>query len=250
MTSRPRSNSPAKKRKEPVRTSKEEIQEKAMELFLKKGYHGMSTTDLCEALGISKPTLYWYFKDKEDILFSVHKDRLESRIQPILARMEEADDPLARLRIFVHEYTKAVCLYPDTKVLINETAYLAPEHLTWVHKLWTKPLDLLRQALRDLKKDGKVKDTSETFAAFSLIGMVMWTFNWFDHSRPESIEELTDTIERIFFSGLLKSDISWRSYDLGYQEQTPTGPQKETPGEDVEARSAAKPLKTRRKRKD
>jgi hypothetical protein len=78
--------------------------------------------------------------------------------------------------------------------------------------------------------------------------MVMWTFNWFDHSRPESIKELTDTIEEIFFSGLLKSDISWRSHGLGNQEETPTGPQKGTPGEDVEARAAATPAKTRRKR--
>ncbi|MFH1113291.1 MAG: TetR/AcrR family transcriptional regulator [Pseudomonadota bacterium] len=231
-----------------MRTSKEEIQEKAMELFLKKGYHGMSTTDLCEALGISKPTLYWYFKDKEDILFSVHKDRLESRVRPILGRMEETDDPLARLRIFIHEYTRAVCLYPDTKVLINETAYLAPEHLAWVRKLWTKPLDLLRQALRDLKEEGKVKDTSDTFAAFSLIGMVMWTFNWFDHSRPESIGELTDTIEEIFFSGLLKAGISWRTSGLGNQERTKTRTPKRTPGEDVSERAAATPARRARKR--
>lgn len=220
-----------------------------MELFLKKGYHGMSTTDLCKALGISKPTLYWYFKDKEDILFSVHKDRLESRIQPILARMEETDDPLARLRIFIHDYTKAVCLYPDTKVLVNETAYLAPEHSAWVHKLWAELLDMLRRALGELKKDGKVKDTSETFAAFSLIGMVMWTFNWFDHSRPERIKELTDTIEEIFFSGLLKSDISCQSSGFGNQEQEPAGPQRGAPGKDVEARAVATPAKTRRKRK-
>lgn len=199
-----------KKRRPPVRTSRKEIQDKAMELFLHKGYHGMSTTDLCKALGISRPTLYWYFKDKEDILFSVHKGRLESRIKPIIFRMKQTDDPLARLRLFIHEYTKVVCLFPDTKVLINETAYLAPEHAQWVRRLWADLLDLLRRTFRELNEDGRIKNVDELFAAFSLIGMVMWTFTWFDHTRPEGVTRLIETMEEIFFAGLLKPGVSWR----------------------------------------
>jgi len=190
---------------------------------MQKGYHGMSTTDLCQALGISKPTLYWYFKDKEDILFSVHKDRLESRVQPILARMKETKDPLVRLRIYIHDYTKAVCLYPDTRVLINETAYLAPEHSEWVHRLWADLLDLLRGTLHELKQDGKINEIDELFAAFSLIGMVMWTFTWFDHTRPEAITRLIDTIEEVFFAGLLKPGVSWRTSELGGGKKSQTG---------------------------
>lgn len=207
----------------------------------------MSTTDLCQSLGISKPTLYWYFKDKEDILFSVHKDRLESRIRPILARMKEAEDPLARIRVFIHDYTKAVCLYPDTKVLVNETAYLAPQHSAWVLKLWAELLDLLRRALGELKKDGRLKEISETFAAFSLIGMVMWTFNWFDPSKPARVKELTDTIEEIFLSGLLKCRASSRSCSLNKQEHIPTKPLRGAGGENVKAREPVTSPKRKKK---
>jgi AcrR family transcriptional regulator len=215
MTKRPQSASPARKRKEPVRTSKEEIQEKAMDLFLKRGYHGMSTRDLCDALGISRPTLYWYFKGKEDILFSLHKDRLERGTRPLLAQMKEINDPLTRIRVFIHRQTRIACSSPDTKVLINETPYLAPEHAQWVLELWGELLDILRQTLRELKQDGTIKEVDELFTAFSLIGMVMWPYTWFDHSRPESIPALIDTIEEIFFAGLLKPGISWRSHGLG-----------------------------------
>jgi len=214
---------PETKRRAPVRTNRKEIQEKAMELFLQKGYHGMSTTDLCQALGISRPTLYWYFKDKEDILFSVHQERLESRIQPIIARMKQTVDPLARLRLFIHEYTRVVCLFSDTRVLINETAYLAPEHSDAVRRLWADLLDLLRRTLRELKEDGRIKDVDELFAAFSLIGMVMWTFTWFDHTRPERVTRLIDTIEEIFFAGMLKPGVTWRSSSLGGHTKSPIG---------------------------
>ncbi len=186
-----------------------------MELFLSKGYHGMSTTDICEGLGISRPTLYWYFRDKEDILFSVHKDRIESRIQPIVAGMKEIDDPLVRLDFFVREYARAVCLYPDTKALINETPYLAPEHLEWVREHWADALKSIRETIRELQEKGKAKELPELFVAFTLIGMVMWPYTWFDHSKPEGIDDLVDTIEEVFFSGILKPGISWRSHVFG-----------------------------------
>ena len=192
-----------------------------MELFLSKGYHGMSTTDLCEALGISRPTLYWYFEDKEDILFSVHKGSIESRIQPIVARMRETPDPLRRLHVFIREYAGAVCLHRDTKALINETAYLAPEHLEWVRKNWSDVLESVREAIRELENEGKIKEFSELFVAFSLIGMVTWPYTWFDPSRSEGFEGLVETIEEIFFAGILKPGISWRSHCLENDDSTP-----------------------------
>lgn len=228
------------KRRAPVRTSREEIQEKAMELFLNKGYHGMSTTDICEGLGISRPTLYWYFRDKEDILFSVHRDRIESRIQPIVARMNETDDPLLRLHLFIREYIFAVCLHRDTKALINETEYLAPEHSEWVRKHWTDVLESVRGAIRELKDIGKIKDLPELFVAFSLIGMVTWPYTWFDYTRPEGVESLIDTIEEMFFSGILKPGISWRSHCLGNPDIVPSECQDYQRNEKVRTRIAAK----------
>jgi AcrR family transcriptional regulator len=203
------------RRRAPVRTSREEIKEKAMELFLSKGYHGMSTSDICEGLGISRPTLYWYFRDKEEILFSVHKDSIENRIQPIVARMKEIDDPLRRLYVFIREHTGAVCLHHDTKALINETPYLAPEHEQWVRKHWADVVESVRCAVRELKEDGIAKDLPELFVAFSLIGMVMWPYTWFDPSKPDGFEDLVNTISEVFFSGIVKPGVNWRAHCVG-----------------------------------
>lgn len=203
------------KRRAPVRTSKEEIKEKAMELFLSKGYHGMSTSDICEGLGISRPTLYWYFRDKEEILFSVHKDSIENRIKPIVDRMKETDDPVLRLHTFIKDYTAAVCLHRDTKALINETPYLAPEHERWVREHWEHVLEAVREAIRELQRAGKAKQLPELFVAFSLIGMVTWPYTWFDYSRPEGLEDLINTISDVFFSGILEADVEWRAQCVG-----------------------------------
>lgn len=48
--------------------NKELITEKAIRLFAKKGYEGVGVQEICEESGITKPTLYYYFKSKAGLL--------------------------------------------------------------------------------------------------------------------------------------------------------------------------------------
>ena len=41
----------------------------AARIFNERGFHNTSMSDVADALGVSKPFLYYYLKDKEDILF-------------------------------------------------------------------------------------------------------------------------------------------------------------------------------------
>ena len=47
------------------------IMAKALELFSAKGYEGVSVSELTEASGITKPTLYYYFGSKEGLFEAV-----------------------------------------------------------------------------------------------------------------------------------------------------------------------------------
>ena len=64
-------------------TVKQNIITKALELFSLKGYEGVSVSELTEAAGITKPTLYYYFKSKEglfDAVCSIYYDQLNMHI--------------------------------------------------------------------------------------------------------------------------------------------------------------------------
>lgn len=52
-------------------TAKERVQEAAVELFYLKGYGSTSVREIVEKAGVSKPVLYYYFKNKEDLLRSI-----------------------------------------------------------------------------------------------------------------------------------------------------------------------------------
>ncbi|MGM0629059.1 MAG: TetR/AcrR family transcriptional regulator [Patescibacteria group bacterium] len=54
-----------------ILSTKEKIIEESKELFGKKGFRGTSMSDIAEAVGIKKPSLYHFFSNKEEIYFTV-----------------------------------------------------------------------------------------------------------------------------------------------------------------------------------
>src|SRR5258708_28264498 len=52
---------------------REQIIQASAELFEKVGYHGACMQMVADAVKLGKPTLYYYFKSKTDILYAVHE---------------------------------------------------------------------------------------------------------------------------------------------------------------------------------
>lgn len=72
----------------------EEALDKALHVFWRQGYEGASLTDLTEAMGISRPSLYAAFGNKED-LFRRALDRY-SETGPGAVQREALDQPTAK----------------------------------------------------------------------------------------------------------------------------------------------------------
>jgi AcrR family transcriptional regulator len=83
-----------------------EILKCAAAAFRRRGYHGASVDEIASALEMTKGNLYYYFRNKEDILYACHDYSLtlilgimdEIRAEPI-----PADEKLRKLIVaFVH----------------------------------------------------------------------------------------------------------------------------------------------------
>ena len=51
--------------------SREQILDAAVSLFAEKGYEGVGVQEICQTAGITKPTLYYFFKNKQGLLSSI-----------------------------------------------------------------------------------------------------------------------------------------------------------------------------------
>jgi AcrR family transcriptional regulator len=92
--------------KERARMMKQTILNKALELFMEKGYDGASMQDIAEAAGIRKASLYAHFKGKESIFLAVFEDILAEYVRFIeeVTAMREGEGALKRLERMFTEF--------------------------------------------------------------------------------------------------------------------------------------------------
>ncbi|MBW2030107.1 MAG: TetR family transcriptional regulator [Deltaproteobacteria bacterium] len=184
---------------------KQEIYDKALELFLEQGYDHTALSRIAESLNITKAGLYHYFKSKEDILALISEQGVAQDFVPILDASEKIQDPEERLKFFIRNYTtKILTRDPTVRLAIHEMKRLKPVHQKKILKEWRRCLDLVRNTISELDERGRIVKVNKTYAAFALIGMCTWTIYWFDYRRRESAEELADTYVKLFLNGLLK----------------------------------------------
>ena len=77
--------------------TKERIIERATALFLRLGIKGVTMDDLARDLGLSKKTIYQFFKDKDEIVCTIAKNFLASEEEEMEKIRKESKDPLDEL---------------------------------------------------------------------------------------------------------------------------------------------------------
>src|ERR1051325_10205583 len=77
---RPRRRTKRPRNADPNASTRVDILKSAAKAFRKLGYHGATVEEIAAALRMKKGNLYYYFKNKEEILFACHEyshDRLQ-----------------------------------------------------------------------------------------------------------------------------------------------------------------------------
>ena len=162
---------------------RESILRKAADLFAQRGYHGTSMNDVADACGLSKATLYHYYRDKDQILVNIaegHVTRLENLVAEVQGDAGLA--PAARLEAlivrFLHEYARAQSshrvLTEDVKFLPDtDRDRILAKQRTVVHA-FADAVAVHRPDLREHRLD--------TAVSMLLFGMLNWMFTWL---RPD-----------------------------------------------------------------
>jgi TetR/AcrR family transcriptional regulator len=85
------------KRREIPEQRRQQIYAAALELFSRRGYHGVRVEEIARQAGISKGNFYWYFPSKKELFRSLVLESLQQVLQPFLRLIEENRSPEDKL---------------------------------------------------------------------------------------------------------------------------------------------------------
>lgn len=69
-------------------TAREQLLDAAARVFAERGYRGASVDSIAAAAGVTKGALYWNFKSKADLFFSLLDERVDERVRLLVAQTE------------------------------------------------------------------------------------------------------------------------------------------------------------------
>jgi len=84
--------------------TKQEILKVAARHFAKRGYEGINLDEIAKELGITKPAIYYHFKNKADLYKAVLMERLRGLVEAIEEAMKEATKPSEKLRLYIESF--------------------------------------------------------------------------------------------------------------------------------------------------
>jgi len=147
---------------------RDQILTSAAELFARRGFHGVSITELGAACGVSGPALYKHFVSKEAILSEMLVGISERLLSEGRARAGAAEDPLAALIGWHVEFA----LEHPALIVVQDRDFsaLPTEARETVRRLQLEYVDLWADVLRASRRDLRVVDArARAHAVFGLI---------------------------------------------------------------------------------
>jgi AcrR family transcriptional regulator len=176
---------------------REAILEAAADLYAKKGFPGASVAELASACRTSKSLIYHYFPSKDDILYAVmaeHLDTLTEAAESACAT-GSADDRLRALTVaFMRLYAGA---QNHHKVLLNELDNLPPDRRADVVAKQRRIIAAAESVIAEIAPGGGAKVNTMLF-----FGMINWTHTWFDPAGPFMPEALALRVVEIMQRGV------------------------------------------------
>jgi len=187
---------------DPNASTRVEILKSAAKAFRRLGYHGATVEEIAAALHMKKGNLYYYFKNKEAILFACHQYSLDELLR-LLDEVEKsglpADQKLRRLIVaFVHTILDEL----HGTALFLDLEALSPSHL----KAVIVRRDMFDRGVRRVLDEGMAAGTfgrgDPKLLAFALFGAVNWIPRWFSPDGAASSQEIGDLFADFFIAGL------------------------------------------------
>jgi AcrR family transcriptional regulator len=149
------------------------ILDNAMKLFLEKGFENITIRHIAEKIEYSPATIYLYFKDKDEIIYTLHREGFE-KLYMWQQKILTIKDPLKRLHRHAEMYVSFALENPEyyDLMFIKRAPFKkikemkCKDGMNW--EIGMRSYDLLKKNIEDCMKAGVFQNTNIDVAAFSL----------------------------------------------------------------------------------
>jgi len=175
----------------------------AAHMFLEQGYRRTSMSELAKRLQITKPALYYYFSNKEQLLVECYRAGI-TLIETLLDKaLVSRGTGLNKVKAYIEAYARSVVLYDFGRcVAMLDENELSPETRREVRALKRRIDASIRAYIEEGIADKSITPCDAKLASFAMSGAINWIGTWYKPSGPLSGVEIAGHFTQLLTEGL------------------------------------------------
>ncbi|WP_126227656.1 TetR/AcrR family transcriptional regulator [Burkholderia ambifaria] len=200
--SRPRWGQESLAQDEQHRLRRAALFETAARAFNETGYYNTTLEELAKRLNVTKPALYYYVKDKDDILFECNRMALQ-HMQEALDEAENGAQPgMQKLVDFLARYTELMTNDFGACLIRTGLQPLRPESRAKLRVLANRLDKALRSIVEQGVNDGSIRTCDPKMVSYAIFGGFNGIATWFQPNGAMQAADVSAHFLDLFIHGL------------------------------------------------
>lgn len=186
-----------------LEVKRDAVLQTAARLFLETGYRKTSMSQLATRLKITKPALYYYFRNKEEILVECYRAGIEAIEGLLDGAATSHGDGLSKVRAYVKAYATAIVTFDFGRCVATlDDTELSDKTRHQVRTLKRRIDAAIRSYVEEGIADGSIAPCNAKLASFAMAGAINWIGTWYRPNGTLSAGEISSEFARLLTSGL------------------------------------------------
>jgi AcrR family transcriptional regulator/predicted DNA-binding transcriptional regulator AlpA len=177
---------------------KQQIMEKAVEVFARKGYHNTRITDITRAVGLGHSTFYLYFPTKKAMFIECVDQVFQTMFSGVWDEIKHEKNPLKRLRMRGETALKYHPEFLDIMHVLHGTMEDDPRLETKRREIYASVAKTVQRDINKAIKEGLIPPVNSEVASYMLVGWLETAPLLLNQNKGYSVDDLLDTLDDIF----------------------------------------------------
>jgi len=160
--------------------------------FNQKGYSGTSLKDVANILGLTDAALYYYVRNKEELVYQCYVRAAEVGREAMNRAMEEADSGFDQVQLYLRYHIEYMVGDRGPIAIMSEIPSLKPGHRDEVLEFSRSHSSRFEELLKKGIEDGSIAPCDVRMTGNSIMGSINWIPKWFHGNEAVATRVLTE----------------------------------------------------------
>jgi AcrR family transcriptional regulator len=181
-----------------------EVVDAAAHVFAARGYHATTIDDLVEATGLKRGGLYHYISSKKDLLIRIHERFINPLLEDSRQIVAAGEAPDVTLRNLAKALMRDIADYHDQVTVFLHEWRIIENEPEWrkIRGARREFVDLVAEVLERGIRERMFEIDDVRITVLGFLGMINYSYQWFNPSRRRNAEDLADRFVEIFLYGI------------------------------------------------